>query len=218
MLGKLKNYISIIIMLILAAVVAVLLAADILDVNELVGAVRDNKLTALFVIMALYVVKGCTMFFPVAALLMATSMVFDIHTAIVIGLVGNALCVSLSYLMGKTSKKLTFDSYMEKYPKFKKYFTNAQEYSFLFCFAVHTLHLSMEVQGVLFGLMRTPFPAYLAGSMLALFPSIMYYTIFGYNFDFSYPILWVFIGLDALMVVLGLGYAKRNIIDGGKKE
>ena len=218
MLSKLKNYLSVIIVLVLAAALAVLLATDTLDVQELVTAVRDNKLTALLVIMALYVVKGCTMFFPVGALLIATSMVFDIHASILIGLVGSTVSVALSYLMGRSSKKLTFDSYLEKYPKFAKYFSNAQEYSFLFVFAVHTLHLSMEVQGVLFGLLRTPFFAYIAGSMLALFPSLMCYIVFGYSFDLSYPLLWVFLGLDVLTVIVGLTYAKRNIIDGGKKK
>ena len=107
---------------------------------------------------------------------------------------------------------------MEKYPKFKRYFNNASNYSFTFCFAMHTLHLSMEVQGVLFGLLRTRYSSYIAGSMLALLPSMVWFTVIGEKFDFTDPLFWVFLGVDLLTVVIGLFYTKRYIIDGGKKK
>ena len=218
MINKLKNYIPLLIVLVLAAVIGVLLLTDKLDAKTLIVTVRDNKPIALLVIMALYVIKGCSMIFPVAAILIGTSMVFDLPSAIIISLIGNAVCVSISYYMGIASKELTLDGYMEKHPKFRKYFSNAQKNNFVFSFVVHTSHLSMEAQGILFGLIRTPYLAYLAGTMLALTPSTMYYLIFGNDFDLTRPGLWVFIGLDVLMVIVGLTYAKRNIIDGGKKK
>ena len=214
----LKNYLSIIIMLLIALTVGILLWAGVLDVNTIITTARDKKLLALVIIMGLYIMKGVSMMFPVAAICIGTSLVFDVYTAVLINIVGNAICVSLSYLVGRLSKGLTFDGFMEKHPKLKKYFSNAQEYSFTFCFAVHTSHLSMEAQGVLFGLLRTPYLPYLGGTMLALLPSTVYFTIFGSAFDLTDPVFWVFIGLDAMMVILGLIYAKRNIIDGGSKS
>ena len=173
-MSKLKNYISIIIMLALIAVVGVLLLTGVLDVDETIAAVRDNKPAALLAILALFAVKGCSMVIPFAAVCIGTSLVFDLKMAMAINIVGTALCVSVSYLIGRFSKELTFDKAIAKYPKLKKYFDNAGEYSFTFCFALHTLHLSTEAQGVLFGLLRTPYFAYLAGSMLALLPSLAY--------------------------------------------
>lgn len=85
------------------------------------------------------------------------------------------------------------------------------------CFFVHTLHLSTEVQGVLFGLLRTPYWAYIGGSMAALIPSMLIYTVIGDKFDFTNPLFWAFVALDALTVVFGFVYAKKNLIDGGKK-
>lgn len=217
MLKKLRLYLPIIIMVIVAAAVGVLLLNGTLQVDQIIAAVDDNKSLAAVVILALFVFKGFSCL-PYAAILVGCSLIFDLPLALVINTVGTLLCISVSYLVGRFSKGLTFDGMMEKYPKFKRYFYNASNYSFTFCFAVHTLHLSMEVQGVLFGLLRTRYSSYIAGSMLALLPSMVWFTVIGEKFDFTDPLFWVFLGVDLLTVVIGLFYTKRNIIDGGKKK
>lgn len=218
MLKKLKPYIPIIVMLALACAVGLLILDGSLDVEELIASVRSNQGVALIVIMALYLLKGCSLGVPYAAITVGCALVFDMAAAIVVNLLGTVLCVSVSYLVGRFSKSLSFEGLMEKYPKFRRYFTNAEHYSFTFCFSVHTLHLSMEVQGVLFGLLRTPFIAYLGGTVLALLPSMMCYTVIGDEFDFQNPLFWLFLIVDILTVVVGLIYAKKNIIDGGKDK
>lgn len=216
MLKKLKPYIPIIVMLALAAAVVVLILNGSLDVEELIASVRSNRFAAFVVIMALYLLKGCSLGVPYAAITVGCALVFDMAAAIAINTLGTALCVSASYLVGRFSKSLSFEGLMEKHPKFQKYFNNAEHYSFTFCFSLHSLHLSMEVQGVLFGLLRTPFMAYLGGTMLALLPSMMCYTVIGDKLDFQNPLLWLFSGIDLLTVVVGVFYAKKNIIDGGE--
>ena len=217
MLQKLRLYLPIIILVIVAPAVGVLLLHGTLQVDQIIAAVDDNKPLAAAVILALFVFKGFSCL-PYAAILVGCSLIFDLPLALVINTVGTLLCISVSYLVGRFSKGLTFDGMMEKYPKFKRYFNNASNYSFTFCFAVHTLHLSMEVQGVLFGLLRTRYSSYIAGSMLALLPSMVWFTVIGEKFDFTDPLFWVFLGVDLLTVVIGLFYTKRNIIDGGTKK
>ena len=218
-MSKLKNYISIIIMLALIAVVGVLLLTGVLDVDETIAAVRDNKPAALLAILALFAVKCCSMVIPFAAVCIGTSLVFDLKMAMAINIVGTALCVSVSYLIGRFSKELTFDKAIAKYPKLKKYFDNAGEYGFRFAVARHALHRSAEAQGGRFGVVGTPYFAYLAGSMLALLPSLAFFTVLGDCFDLTDPMFWAFLAVDLLTVVIGLIYAKRNIIDGkGKKD
>ena len=217
MLKKLRLYLPIIIMVIVAAAVGVLLLNGTLQVDQIIAAVDDNKPLAAAVILALFVFKGfsCLRY---AAILVGCSLIFDLPLALVINTVGTLLCISVSYLVGRFSKGLTFDGMMEKHPKSKRYFYNASNYSFTFCFAVHTLHLSMEVQGVLFGLLRTRYSSYIAGSMLALLPSMVCFTGIGEEFDCTDPLFWVLLGVDLLPVVIGLLCTKRYIIDGGKKK
>ena len=218
MLKKFKNYIPIIAMMLIAIVVGVLFLTDTLDFKSSVAAVSENKPLALTVIFALFLLKGCALIVPFAAVLICSALVFDIQTAVIVNTIGTAICISLSYFVGRFSKELTFDKVMEKHPKFRKYFENASDYSFTFCFAVHSFHLPMEVQGVLFGLLRTPYLTYLASSMLALLPSMMYMTIFGDNFDLSNKYFWVFVAVDILVIAIGVIYSKLHIIDGGKNK
>jgi uncharacterized membrane protein YdjX (TVP38/TMEM64 family) len=212
MKGKFVRYLPIVIMLLCAATVGILIACGVLKVDELIAAVDDNRPLAALVILALFAFKGCS-FIPYGVISIGCALIFEMPLAIAINTVGTVLCISVSYLIGRFSKELTFDGVMEKYPKFKRYFHNASQYSFTFCFAVHTLHLSTEVQGVVFGLLRTPYLAYIAGSTLALLPSMLWYTVLGGEFDLKNPLLWVFLGVDLLTMVIGFIYAKKNIID-----
>ncbi len=216
MKDKLKMYLPIALMLVIALTAGILIWLDVLHVDQIIAAVNDNRLLALLVILALFAFKGCSCI-PYAVILIGCALIFELPLAIAINTAGTALCISVSYLIGRFSKGLSFDGIMEKYPKFRHYFSNAEDYSFTFVFFVHTLHLSMEVQGVLFGLLRTPYLAYLGGSMLALMPSMLIFTVIGDKFDFTNPLFWAFVALDALTVLFGFVYAKKNLIDGGKK-
>lgn len=216
MKDKIRMYLPVLLMLVVAAAAGVLIATGTLQVDKIIAAVNNNKPLAALVIMALFAFKGFSCI-PYAVILLGCSLIFDLPVAILINTAGTVLCISVSYLVGRFSKELTFDGMLEKYPKFKRYFGNAQKSSFTFVFALHSLHLSMEVQGVLFGLLRTPYLPYVGGSMLALLPSMLWYTVLGENFDLRDIRFWIFVAIDLMTVVLGLIYAKKNIIDGGKK-
>ena len=210
-------YLPIIVMLVIALTAGLLIWLDILKVDQIIAAVNDNRLIAALVILALFAFKGCSCI-PYAVILIGCALIFELPLAILINTVGTVLCISVSYLIGRFSKGLTFEGIMEKHPKFRRYFSNVENYSFTFVFFTHTLHLSTEVQGVLFGLLRTPYWAYVSGSMVALIPSMLIYTVIGDEFDFTNPLFWAFVALDALTVLIGFVYAKKNLIDGGSKK
>ena len=210
-------YLPIALMLVTALTAGLLIWLDVLHVDQIIAAVNDNRPLALLVILALFAFKGCSCI-PYAAICIGCALIFELPLAIAINTLGTALCISVSYLIGRFSKGLSFEGVMEKQPKLRRYFANAGSYSFTFVFFVHTLHLSMEVQGVLFGLLRTPYWAYLGGSMLALMPSMLIFTVIGDKFDFTDPLFWAFVALDALTVLTGFIYAKKNLLDGGSKK
>ena len=119
MLKKLRLYLPIIIMVIVAAAVGVLLLNGTLQVDQIIAAVDDNKPLAAAVILALFVFKGFSCL-PYAAILVGCSLIFDLPLALVINTVGALLWISVSYLVGRFSKGLTFDGMMEKYPEFTR--------------------------------------------------------------------------------------------------
>ena len=211
MVKKLKSFLPLIIMLLVAAVVAALMLTGRLNVEQIIAAVRDNKTAALLVIMALYVLKGFSIGVPYAAIAVGAAMVFGIAPAIAINAVGTTICLTASYTVGRFSKGISFDGLMNKYPKLAPYFRNAESYGFTLCFTTHALHLQMEAQGVLYGLMRTPYGTYIASSMLAMLPQLLCYTVIGNKLDFSNPTVWLFIALDAALIITGIIMAKKNI-------
>lgn len=130
---KLKMYLPIIIMLIIALTAGILIWLDILHVDQIIAAVNDNRPLAAIVILALFAFKGCSCI-PYAVILIGCALIFELPVAIAINTVGTVICISVSYLIGRFSKGLTFDGMMEKYPKFRRYFSNAEGYSFTFVF------------------------------------------------------------------------------------
>lgn len=212
MIKKIKNNLPLILMLLLAAVVAVLLLTGRLDVEKIIDAVRDNKLAALTVIIALYLLKGFSVGIPYAAIAIGTALVFGIGPAIAINFAGTVLCMTASYVVGRYSKGISFDGVMEKNPKLAPYFRNAGENYFTLCFITHALHLQTEVQGVLYGLVRVPYGVYISATMLAMMPQLLCYTVIGNKLDFTEPLVWVFLVPEAALIITGLIMAKRRIL------
>ena len=126
-------YLPIIIMLVVALTAGILIWLDILHVDQIIAAVNDNRPLAALVILALFAFKGCSCI-PYAVILIGCALIFELPVAIAINTVGTVICISVSYLIGRFSKGLTFDGMMEKYPKFRRYFSNAEGYSFTFRF------------------------------------------------------------------------------------
>ena len=126
-------YLPIIVMLIIALTAGILIWFDILHVDQIIAAVNDNRPLAALVIFALFAFKGCSCI-PYAVILIGCALIFELPVAIAINTVGTVICISVSYFIGRFSKGLTFDGMMEKYPKFRRYFSNAEGYSFTFVF------------------------------------------------------------------------------------
>ena len=212
---KLSQYKSILIMLVIAAIVAALFLTETVTVEQLVSAAEHNTALTVLVIVGLSVLKGVSLCIPFVALTVATSQVFAPLPAVIINFFCTALCITVSYCIGRFSKKISLEDTFRKYPKVSRYFRNAERNGFAFCFAVHAMHLSMEAQGVLFGITRTKYTDYLFSSMLALLPSMLYFTIIGSDWDLTNPLFWWFIGLDVIVVLVGLYLFRTKIF---KKE
>jgi len=208
---RLKTNLPLVIMLLLAAAVLFLLSIGRFDVKKIIETVQDNKALALAVILALYLLKGFSMGVPYAAIAIGTALVFGIGPAIVINAAGTALCVSASYMVGRYSKGISLDGVLENNPKIAPYFRNAEDNFFTLSFITHALHLQTEIQGVLYGLMRAPYGVYLAGTMLAMLPQFLCYTVIGSKLDFTEPLVWVFVGAEIALITAGIIMAKKRI-------
>ena len=208
-----KEAFPILLMLLCAVVMGILFLTGKLTMDDLLSLAQGrSRLITVLILWALYALKGLTAVILFDALVLAAAALFPLSDAIFINCVGLALCLSVSYAVGRFSKNRSAEHWLQKYPKLQRYFRNATEVGFLFCFFLHTLNLSLEAQGVLLGLLRVPFWKYLSGSFLAVVPGMLCFTIFGNAWNLQNPAFWYILALNVCMIAGGVVYAKKRIL------
>lgn len=151
------------------------------------------------------------------ALVVVVSLIFPLPAALAINAVGTALCLSISYWIGRSTCTESLEGLLNKHPKLRKYFAATQEYGFVSCFAIHMLGLNMEVLGVLFGMMRLNYWSYLASSWLAIMPGMVCFCILGNNLDFRNPVFWALLIADGLLILGALWYTRHKLGQSSKR-
>lgn len=197
----LRDYLPILLMLLCTAGFGILLLTGVLDLNTIPQLVDHRPGLAVAVILALFAVKGISGVVVYNALVVVVSLIFPLPAALAINAVGTALCLSISYWIGRSTRTESLEGLLNKHPKLRKYFAATQEYGFVSCFAIHMLGLNMEVLGVLFGMMRLNYWSYLASSWLAIMPGMVCFCILGNNLDFRNPVFWALLIADGLLIL-----------------
>lgn len=198
---RLRDYLPVLIMVLCAVIFGVLLATGVMDLDTVPQLVADRPVLAVLVVLGLYVLKGFSGVVVYNALVVVVSMVLPLPAALAVNGVGTAVCLSISYAMGRFTKTESLESVLDRHPKIKRYFSATQEYGFAMCFAIHMLGLNMEVLGLLLGMLRVDYLTYLAGSWLAIAPGMVCLVIAGNSLDFRSPVFWIFLGINTVLVV-----------------
>ena len=207
----LRDYLPILLMLLCAAGFGILLLTGVLDLNTIPQLVDHRPGLAVAVILALFAVKGISGVVVYNALVVVVSLIFPLPAALAINAVGTALCLSISYWIGRSTRTESLEGLLNKHPKLRKYFAATQEYGFVSCFAIHMLGLNMEVLGLLLGMLRVDYLTYLAGSWLAIAPGMVCLVIAGNSLDLSSPVFWVFLAINTVLVVCSVVYTLRKL-------
>lgn len=208
-----QDALPILLMLLCAAVLGTLFLTGRLTIEDLLSLTQGrSRLITVLILWAIYALKGLTAVILFDVPVLASAALFPLYDAIAINCVGLILCLSVSYSVGRFSKNRSMEERLEKYPKLHRYFRNATNAGFFFCFFLHTLNLSLEAQGVLLGLMRVPFWKYLSGSFLAVVPGMLCFTIFGSDWSFRSPAFWGILALNGCMIAGGVIYTKKKIL------
>lgn len=207
----LRGHLPIVLMLLCAACFGGLLLGGIIDLDTIPQLVENKPFLAILVILALYVVKGFSGVVVYNALVVVVSLIFPLPAALAINALGTALCLSISYGMGRHTKTDSLESFLEKHPKLSRYFSATQRYGFVACFAIHMIGLSMEVLGVLFGMMRIGFWTYLVSSWLAIMPGMVCFCILGNSLDFRSPVFWIVLAIDLVLILGAIWYTRHKL-------
>ena len=209
---RLRDYLPVLIMVLCAAIFGVLLATGVMDLDTVPQLVADRPVLAVLVVLGLYVLKGFSGVVVYNALVVVVSMVLPLPAALAVNGVGTAVCLSISYAMGRFTKTESLEQKLAEHPKLQKYFSATREYGFVSCFAIHLIGLSMEVLGILFGMLRIDFWTYLASSWLAIIPGMVCFTIAGAELNLRSPLFWLVLAIDGVLILFGILYTKKKIL------
>ncbi len=216
---KFLNYLAVIIMAVITLTALILWLSGTVDIDSVIDFIDENRKIAVFGILALFLLKGFCPLIPYAAIVIASSAIFSLPFAALLSLAGTVICVSISYFAGRRTKSVSLETYLEKKPKLKKYFDGRSDTGFLFCFITHAVGLSLEAQGIIYGLMRLPYAKYLLGTMLALLPSMFTYLVLGTaELGVSSPWFYALAAYDVVVIVICSIYLKRHVLTKGGKE
>lgn len=187
-MSKLRDFAPILIVICCAAVFGTLLMTGVIDLNSIPTLVEHRPVLAVCVVLLFFIIKGLSGVVVYNALVIVVSLIFPLPTALAINGVGTAICLSVSYWIGRRTKTESLEQKLAEHPKLQKYFSATREYGFVSCFAIHLIGLSMEVLGILFGMLRIDFWTYLASSWLAIIPGMVCFTIAGAELNLRSPL------------------------------
>ena len=207
---SLHDFLPILLVLCCAVIFGALLLSGVIDLNTIPTLVGQRPFIAALVILLLYAIKGLSGVILYNALVVVVSLIYDLPAALLINALGTALCLSVSYLIGRRTKTDSIEQWLEGHAKLKKYCSATQKYGFVSCFAIHMMGLSMEVLGIFFGMLRLNFGTYLLSSWLAIIPGMICFTILGANPDIHSLSFWLILSIDLILIVFGLLYMKKK--------
>ena len=209
--SKWKGYAPVLGMALLAVVLGVLTLCGVIDLGTLPQLVADKPALAVLVALGLYALKGISVAVVYHVLVVSVALVFPLPAALVINAVGLVISLTASYLVGRHTDPSDLNGLLDRHPRIKRFFDPSQEMGFASCFVIHSLGLSMEVLGVLFGMLRTGYGTYLVSSWLAIYPGTVCFTILGSRLDFHSPVFWAFLAINVVMLGYALLYCKRRM-------
>lgn len=150
------------------------------SVNKLLSYTPPNKLLAAGFILAFYVFKSLTVFFPVAILQLSAGFLFPAHIALLVNCVGSLLEFSVAYFVGRISGGASLEGKISANRHIHALFLKQAEHPFFIPFFLRIIScLPCDLVSMYFGAMRLPFFTFLAASFIGTLPGIIPVTFMG---------------------------------------
>lgn len=151
-----------------------------LTIDSISNFTPKNPFLAAVFLLCLYGLKSLSVFFPISLLEVIGGIVFETPIAIIINIIGTAICVSIPYWVGRFSGNELADKIIKKYPKFEKVVFLQKDSKWFFSYFVRVLGvLPCDIVSLYSGCIKLPFGVYLLGSVLGFLPSLIATTILG---------------------------------------
>lgn len=172
-----------------------------LSFRDIVSFTPKNLFLAALVLWFLYAVKSISVVFPLTVLFMAAGVMFPLWAALLVGIGGLAVSLTIPYYIGRFSGKDFVDGLVERYPKARKLYDMGQRNHVFLSFLTRIIAIVPgDVVSALLGAMEIPYGKFLLGSQLGLFPGLVIQTLLGTFLDQKFE-WWMAVLFAALLAV-----------------
>ena len=213
--GGIFGYLPVIFMLVfvIGAAVFLLTSGDSLTAEGIYERLSgSNRIVTALLIILLFALKSMTVFVLYNIPVAAAGLLFPFWEALIINLIGTAICVSIPYFIGRSQAGGPLvKRALEKNALLKRISQSEKEYSFALSLVLRVLSLPSDLLGLFLGSMRVSYPVFLISSMLGITPGMIWVTILGgAAVGKGTPAFWVILGIDAVMICVALFVFRRK--------
>lgn len=149
-------------------------------VEAILSYTPDTPVLAALILLLMYAAKSISIVFPILVLNVAGGCLFSTPAAIAVNVLGTAICISVSYVLGRLAGLDSVMNMTQKYKKFDTFMKWQQDNSFFVSFFLRIINsLPFDVVSMYLGAVKTPFFIYLAASLAGALPGVIAATIIG---------------------------------------
>lgn len=176
---------------------------------QVVSLLSDNPIASVAELVVLYVLKTCSILFPLGALQIASGMLYSLPVALAVNLAGVVIIVTIPFLLGKRTTPTLQQQLIQRFPKLQRVESFQNRNPFTYCFL---LRVVCVVPGDLLswylgttGLKYLPF---VLGTVLGKLTGMILFTLLGANLtagaSWQFWCLWAGLLVLNFLVVKGI--------------
>ncbi|MDD4571613.1 MAG: VTT domain-containing protein [Clostridia bacterium] len=151
-----------------------------ITVEDIINYVPPNYFLAFVLLMFLYAAKSLSIVFPRIILYISAGIIFSPPLAIMVNVLGAAVCLSVPYFVGRYSGKKAVLKLTAKYPKMEKVAEMGNDNGLFTAYILRAVGcLPGDLVSMFLGASSMNYWVFLIGSLLGWLPGLVFQTLLG---------------------------------------
>ncbi len=182
------------------------------SIQNLLNYSPENVLAAILFFLFLYTIKSCILILPLPILQIVVGIAFNPLLAFSINFLGLIITSTVAYGIGLALGKNRVESFLNQFKKGEELTKQGHYNEGIFVFTIRSIGLvAIDLAGMFFGSVQTPFMRYLVFSTLGLIPSMCITTFIGLTAeDPTSPSFVLSLIVKVILVAVSLNFYKRK--------
>lgn len=178
--------------------------------EDIVDFTPENLFLSALVIIAMFAVKSLSVVIPLTIMFVASGVIFSLPGAIIVCLVGVAVCFSIPYAVGRISGSELVDMLAGKNPLVKKVVDMGVSNDLFAAYVTRAVvFVPGDVVSILLGAMKLRYVPYVIGSLLGVLPELVFQIAIGHYIGMGVSSEMI----AALVILIVLSFAVSFVIN-----